>query len=480
MVASEKLDSTIDQKRLSRQTIYKRFLIIFLIIGQFTAITFVVGTVVTIYDMFGELEEFKKMDVSTTLMNLVEPLVVFLLAFTILTSSMVAWFRRRINTPLAIIEAGIEEIKKGNYSARITLDSRDEFYDIAQTFNETMDKVTTLIQTDDERRKMQENIINFLDILSAASEGDLTKKAEVTPDIFGSLADAFNLMAEGLSELIEEVQKSAKDASEKSVALVKITDKLSSGAGQQEYEIRSASVFVQESAKSALMIADKTTVARRISENATEASDRGSKIVNDSMHGIQVIRSTVQAINKRMKSLAEKLMEIGTISQLISEIANRTNLLALNASIEAARAGEQGKGFVVIAEEIRNLSERSSKSTKQIAEIVSAIQGEAAGVTKHLEEETNLVEMETKMAADTGSIFLEISGVIKKIESLTSEINSSTDEQRDLTGKVAVSMDEVQRISREVQIIVQELTAIADALSVTAQSLAQSTTKFKF
>lgn len=322
--------------------------------------------------------------------------------------------------------------------------------------------------------------MSFLEILSAASEGDLTKKAEVTPDVFGSLADAFNLMAEGLSELIEEVQKSAKEASEKSSALVKITDKLASGAGQQENEIRSASVFVQDSAKSALIIAEKTTVARQISENATEAAEKGGKIVNDSMNGIQVIRSTVQSINKRMKALAEKLMEIGTISQLISEIANRTNLLALNASIEAARAGEQGKGFVVIAEEIRNLSERSSKSTKQIAEIISSIQGEAAGVTKHLEEETNLVEMETKMAADTGMIFNEINGVIKKIESLTSEINASTDEQRELTGKVAVSMDEVQRVSRDVQSVVHELTAIADTLSVTAQSLAKSTTKFKF
>lgn len=463
-----------------RQQIYKRFLRNFILVVVLAVLIFMVGTFVTIYDVFGELQEFRNMEISTTLSQFVPIMLIFVIVLVALTVAFASWFRQHISAPLAVIEEGIEEIKKGNYSARINIESRDEFYDIAQAFNETMDKVTTLIQTEDERQKMQENIMSFLEILSAASDGDMTKRAEVTPDVFGSLADAFNLMAEGLAELIEEVQNTAKDASEKSSALVKITDKLSLGAGQQENEIRSASVFVQDSAKSALMIADKTTIARHMSETATTATDKGGKIVNDSMNGIHVIRNTVQAINKRMKSLAEKLMEIGTISQLISEIANRTNLLALNASIEAARAGEQGKGFVVIAEEIRNLSERSSKSTKQISEIISAIQGEAAGVTKHLEEETNLVEMETKLAADTGSIFTEIDTIIKKIEALTSEINTSTDEQRELTGKVALSMDEVQRVSRDVQSVVQDLSGIAETLSATSQKLTSSTAKFKF
>jgi twitching motility protein PilJ len=479
-MAPEKKATKVQVKAPARQQIFKRFRRNFTIVGVFIILVFFVGTFVTIYDTFGEIKEFREMDLWTTVSQFVPIMLIFVVVLIALTTAFAFWFQKHISAPLATIEAGIEEIKKGNYSARINIDSRDEFYDIAQAFNETMDKVTTLIQTEDERQKMQEDIMSFLEILSAASDGDMSKRAEVTPDVFGSLADAFNLMAEGLAELIEEVQKSAKEANEKSAALVRITDKLSSGAGQQESEIRNASVFVQDSAKSALMIAEKTTVARQISENAANATEKGGKIVNDSMNGIHVIRNTVQAINKRMKSLAEKLMEIGTISQLISEIANRTNLLALNASIEAARAGEQGKGFVVIAEEIRNLSERSSKSTKQISEIISAIQGEAAGVTKHLEEETNLVEMETKLAADTGSIFSEIDAIIKRIEALTSEINTSTEEQRELTGKVALSMEEVQRVSRDVQSVVQDLSGIADTLAATSQKLTNSTSKFKF
>jgi twitching motility protein PilJ len=195
---------------------------------------------------------------------------------------------------------------------------------------------------------------------------------------------------------------------------------------------------------------------------------------------MQLIRVTVQAINKRMKHLAERLMEIGTISQLISEIANRTNLLALNASIEAARAGEQGKGFVVIAEEIRGLSERSAKSTKQIGEIISTIQAEAAGVTKHLEEETHHVEMETNMATDTGTIFEEISGTIQRISAIVSEISDAAEGQRTLTSKVVTSMEAVQRVSLQVIQIVRELTDISSSLSDTSSALITSTKRFKF
>lgn len=418
--------------------------------------------------------------VTIPLWNFAPMIALVVLGLILISIYNALWFRKRIMRPIRAINDVIGSVSEGNYEDRVKLSTGDEFWDIAETFNATMDKMITVIQTEEERKKTQDNIINFLNILSAASEGDLTQKADVTPDVFGSLADAYNLMVEGLSQLIDEVKRSAAEANSRSTSLSDFINQLEGGAEMQMAEVKTASEAVSASATSAVAITERTREAQRISERAAGAVTRGSKIVADSMDGMQLIRATVQAINKRMKHLAERLMEIGTISQLITEIANRTNLLALNASIEAARAGEQGKGFVVIAEEIRGLAEKSAKSTKQIGEIISAIQTEAAGVTKHLEEETHHVEMETNMATDTGTIFEEIAATIKDIGSIVTEVNGAADGQRGLTTKVVSSIEEVQRVSLQVLNIVRDLTDISKSLSDTSNALLSSTTRFKF
>jgi twitching motility protein PilJ len=285
-------------------------------------------------------------------------------------------------------------------------------------------------------------------------------------------------MIEGLSDLIAEVKKSAEEANSRSMAIVNIIQKIGSGAEMQMAEVKNASEAVNESVESALSISEKIVATQNISQEALSSVEKGGKIVADSINGMQLIRVTVQAINKKMKLLSEKLMEIGTISQLITEISNRTNLLALNASIEAARAGEQGKGFVVIADEIRGLAERSAKSTKQIGEIISTIQAEAAGVTKHLEEETNYVEMETNMASDTGAIFESIDNTIKNIGTITSEVNEAAEGQKNITARVVASMEKVQNVSHEVLKIVRDLTDISKSLSETSTALITTTGRF--
>ncbi len=458
---------------MEKQSLNKRFLTISCVSVLVTAALIIATLLISGYSIFKIHLGYEQ------LMDLAPYLIFLAIALAIVFFLNFMWFRKSVVKPLSAIETVISSVRKGNYNDRIKIDTRDEFYDIAETFNEMMDKVAVLIQTEDERKRMQDDIIRFLNILSAASEGDLSRKAEVTPDVFGSLADAFNLMVDGLAELIREVKKSAQEANNRSIAFAEIIRRLEAGADMQKVEVKTASEAVNMSANSANVIAEKTKVAQHISEDAFSAINRGGKIVADSINGMQLIRVTVQAINKRMKLLSEKLMEIGIISQLISEIANRTNLLALNASIEAARAGEQGKGFVIIAEEIRGLAERSGKSTKQISDIIGSIQTEAATVTKHLEEETNYVEMETNMAGDTGTIFGQIETTIRNIGAITSEIDASTDEQKGITSKVVISMEEVQRISQDVLNIVHDLNEISTALSNSSNFLLTSTERFK-
>ncbi len=389
------------------------------------------------------------------------------------------WFKSRIIRPFESINTTLKEIRKGRHDARIAISSSDEFGDFSNTFNTTMDKLTTLIQTDEERKQMQENIMKFLDILSSASEGDLTQKAEVTPDIFGSLGDAYNLMVEGLNDLINKVNKSAEGVNVGSIRLIDALKELESGAGGQMMHVKKSTGSVNEAAMSAIKITEKTETAQEISKNVLLAVRNGSKSVESSIEGMQLIRLTIQAINKRMKYLSEKLMEIITISHLINEIANRTNILAINASIEAARAGEQGKGFVIISDEIRELAEKAAKSSKQIANIINAVQTESAVVTKHLEEETKYVEVESKTAEETESAFKEIEKTIIDMSSIISEIDSSAEGQKHLTSEVVTSMEDVQTVSLHVLKLVQDLNEISNALTKTSEAMVSSITRFK-
>ena len=391
----------------------------------------------------------------------------------------IVWFRGRIMKPLRVIDSALTEIREGKYNVRINLKRSDEFGDLGDTINITMDKLTKLIQTDEERKQMQENIIKFLDILSSASEGDFTNKAEVTPDIFGSLGDAYNLMVEGLTDLIDKVRNSAEGVNSETMKMINALQALESGAEQQMLQVQRSTQSVNEAANSAVAITSKTLTAQDISQNAIIAIGNGSRAVESSSEGMHLIRLTIQAINKRMKYLSERLMEIITISHLINEIANRTNILAINASIEAARAGEQGKGFVIISDEIRSLAEKASKSTKQIADIINAVQTESAVVTKHLEEETKYVEMGSKTSEETESTFREIEKTILDMTSIISQINSSAEGQKKLTTDAVSSMEDVRAISVEVLKRVQELAEISKSLTNTSDMLVSSVARFR-
>lgn len=467
------------ERKILSISLYRKFLVVFNLSVIISTIILLSGLILTGYNIYGEEFIAKRIGILNTLIQFAPTLIIFAIALVGISTANVFWFRKQIISPISTIEETIDAVKKGSFDRRIDLTTGDEFQKIAEAFNEMMDRLSNLIQTEEEKREMQNNIINFLQIMTAASEGDLTKRAEVTPDVFGSLADAFNLMAEGLGQLVKEVQASANDVGEKTLIINEIINKLKEGAHIQRKEIEKIATMIAESSEIATSTTDKTMVATDVSQEALNAITKGNEIITETMSSIQLIRATIQVINRRMKLLSEKLMEIGTISTIISEIANRTNLLALNASLEAARAGEEGKGFIVIAEEIRSLSDKTAKSSKNISEILTSIQEEASLVTKHLEEETNYVEVGTKMVAETTSVFDKIDSVIKKIGDIIVEINEFAKKQKEITFDEVSSINEVKEVTDNVTKITTELTEISQALSKTSNELINITGRFK-
>jgi methyl-accepting chemotaxis protein len=384
---------------------------------------------------------------------------------------------KRITVPLNILMRGIESVGKGDI-VDIQAPSKDEFAEIARVFNETIGRLKNYIQTDEQRQKTEENVINFLEVVSDASEGDLTVRAPVTEDAFGSIADAYNLMIESLADLLSETTRDAREVGEESRHLNEIFLRMKSGAESQLQYVTEATDAAGNTAEAASEIANKAALAQNTSDKVDEATGIGSAQIAKNIEGMQLIRVTVQVINKKMKSLSERLLEIGTISQLISDVATRTTILAMNASIEASRAGEQGRGFLVISDEIKRLADESSEATREIGGIIKAIQSEANDVTSALEEETSTVEQQTRLAQETGTALEEIERATQQSKQLVNEITGLSQHQHQVSDNMVNTIRKMADITAQTSSLVTEASQISEGLNGVSEKLLGSLAQF--
>lgn len=381
---------------------------------------------------------------------------------------------RKISSAAQRLMDGIQAAGSGNFQP-IVVTSRDEFSEIARVLNETIPK----IMTDDQRREMEQNLIQLLDIVSDAADGDLRGKAPVTADVFGSVADAYNLMVEGLAELISGTHLQAQEVGSQTHELLAIFKRMEEGVDAQGRQVVLATGAVTEVAEITRIISEKTTLAQEVSNHVDEVTAKGNERVQQNIEGMQQIRVAVQAINKKMKSLSERLMEIGTISELISEISTRTTILAMNASIEASRAGDQGRGFLVISDEIKKLADKSTTATRQIGGIIKAIQNEAVAMTATLEEETRSVENQTRLVKETGEAFGAIEQAIDDSRAVVSEIYALSGAQAQRTEQTVRSIEEVSTLSVKTRSLVSDSARIAEGLNALSEELLGAIANFR-
>jgi methyl-accepting chemotaxis protein len=385
---------------------------------------------------------------------------------------------RRLQNSVALLHRTVERINQGDFS-ELDDKPKDEIGLTALEINEAVAQYKDAIIADAERETTQEHLIGFLDVVSEAAEGDLTMKAPVTADAFGSVADAYNLMVESLADLLKETKRNADDVGTQSKYLMQIFQDLETGAEAQSTQIERVTEAVKKSEAAAQEITEKAILAQDVSTQVDQVTARGQALVNDNIEGMQLIRITVQVINKKMKTLSERLLEIGTISQLISEIATRTTILAMNASIEASRAGEQGRGFLVISDEIKRLADKSAEATKQINGVIKSIQTEAGEVTASLEEETKTVESQTRLAQDTGDAFISIKEAIDKSKNVVTEISDLSRAQLEMTKNVDEAMGKVVEISQIAQRHVKDSSKITTGLNNQSSELLVSVGTFR-
>ncbi len=385
------------------------------------------------------------------------------------------------------LQAQFNSVCQGNLNARATVYAEDEFGQLATGFNQMARVILTT--TSEAQRKaeeqeqakedLQRQVIRLLDDVEGAARGDLTVQAEVTADVLGAVADSFNLTIQNLREIVQQVKVAARQVSKGSTDNEMFARSLSSDALRQAEELAVTLNSVQVMTESIQRVAESAREAEQVARSASETALRGGEAVERTVAGILQIRETVAETTRKVKRLAESSQEISKIVALISQIASRTNLLALNASIEAARAGEAGRGFAIVADEVRQLADRAAKASKEIEQIVLQIQGETGSVMTAMEEGTQQVIEGTKLAEQAKRSLEDIITVSNRIDVLVRSITADTVEQTETSRAVAQVMQSVELTAQETSQEAQRVSGSLQSLVGVARDLLTSVERFR-
>ncbi|MDP2793631.1 MAG: methyl-accepting chemotaxis protein [Sulfurisoma sp.] len=293
----------------------------------------------------------------------------------------------------------------------------------------------------------QEAILRLMNEMGDLADGDLTVRATVTEDVTGAIADSVNYTIEELSVLVRRINEAAGQVATASEAAQATSSQLLEATERQSHEIQQASEQVLEMAQSMSEVSGNALESARVARQSLEAAQKGAEAVENSIKGMNEIRGQIQETSKRIKRLGESSQEIGEIVELISDITEQTNVLALNAAIQAASAGEAGRGFTVVAEEVQRLAERSGEATKQIAAIVKTIQADTHDAVSAMEYSTQGVVEGAKLSDAAGQALDEISNVSKTLAELIAKISTDTQHQAGVATGVATAMEGIRQVT---------------------------------
>ncbi|HET9817543.1 MAG TPA: methyl-accepting chemotaxis protein, partial [Rhodanobacteraceae bacterium] len=250
-------------------------------------------------------------------------------------------------------------------------------------------------------------------------------------------------------------------------------------ANQQAEQITSASTKINEMAVSIDQVSKNSADSAEVAQRSVQIASNGAQIVRQTISGMDSIREQIQETSKRIKRLGESSQEIGSIVELINDIAEQTNILALNAAIQAASAGEAGRGFAVVADEVQRLAERSAGATKRIETLVQTIQSDTNEAVSSMEQTTTQVVNGARLAEDAGTALGEIEKVSNNLAGLIQGISSAAKQQSAAATNISSTMSSIQQITAQTSVGANQTAESIGNLAQLAQELRRSVADFK-
>ncbi len=325
----------------------------------------------------------------------------------------------------------------------------------------------------------QKAILRLLDEMGDLADGDLTVTATVTEDITGAIADSINYAIEALRSLVTTINETSAQVSSSAQESRATAMHLAEASEHQAEQIIDATGAIREMTTAIDQMSQDATESAEVAQHSTQIAGKGAETVRRTIEGMDGIREQIQETAKRIKRLGESSQEIGDIVELIDDIADQTNILALNAAMQAAMAGESGRGFAVVADEVQRLAERSSNATKQIEALVKTIQADTNEAVRSMEASTTGVVSGAKLAEDAGEALKEIENVSNYIAELTRKIADSAQRQSTEAGKISNTMSVIQEITTQTSEGTGQTAASIGKLAELATDLRRSVAGFR-
>ena len=325
----------------------------------------------------------------------------------------------------------------------------------------------------------QAAILRLMNELQEVADGDLTVQATVSEDITGAIADSVNYTVEELRGLVGRINSTAEQVSDASAQARDTSMRLLAASEDQAREIKSTGDQVLQMADDIQAVSQRASESADVARRSLTAAQQGQRVVQNSIAGMNEIRDQIQETSKRIKRLGESSQEIGEIVELISDITEQTNVLALNAAIQAASAGEAGRGFSVVAEEVQRLAERSGEATKQIAALIRTIQTDTQDAVAAMEKSTQGVVEGAKLSDAAGNALLDIGQVSKELADLITNISVTTEQQAAQASGVSKSITKILTTTEQTSEGTRKTAGSIGQLSELALELKSSVARFK-
>ena len=325
----------------------------------------------------------------------------------------------------------------------------------------------------------QEAIMRLLDEMGSLAEGDLTVKATVTEDMTGAIADSINFAVEQLRSLVQTITDTSVQVASSAQETQSTAMHLAEAAEHQAQEISSASDRISEIAASIDQVSKNSAESADVAQRSVQIAAKGAGVVRQTIQGMDNIRDQIQETSKRIKRLGESSQEIGSIVELINDISEQTNILALNAAIQAASAGEAGRGFAVVADEVQRLAERASNATKRIETLVQTIQSDTNEAVSSMEQTTSEVVAGARLAEDAGTALGEIEKVSSDLSGLIQGISTAAQQQSGAAANITQTMNTIQQITSQTTQGANQTAESIGNLAQLAADLRRSVADFK-